>query len=68
MARSQLKEHFDLINNSTFIGNINRGAVGKLPGMFHSKQKLEPLKDVSNTFYADQTKAQSNYMNPRSKK
>jgi len=63
-----LTDHFNLVNNSTFIGNINRGNVGRLPGMFHSKQKLEPLKDVSNTFYADQTKAQSNYMNPRSKK
>ena len=68
MAQSQLKNYFNLINDSTFISNINRGVVGSLPGMFHSKQKLEPLKDVSNTFYADQTKAQSNYMNPRSKK
>ena len=68
MAKSELEKHFDLINNSTFIGNLNRGSIGKLPGMFHSKQKLEPLKDVSNTFYADQTKDQSNYMNFRSKK
>ena len=68
MAKSKLVNYFNLINNSTFIGNINKGIVGSLPGMFHSKQKLEPLKDVSNTFYADQTKVQSNYMNPRSTK
>jgi hypothetical protein len=66
MAKSQLTEHFNLINKSTFIGNINKGKTGLMPGMYHSKQKLEPLKDVSNTFHADQTKAQSNYMNPRS--
>jgi hypothetical protein len=33
--------------------------------MYSSKQKLEPLRDVSNNFYADQTKAQSNYMDKR---
>jgi len=53
MAQSQLGNYFNLINDSTFISNINKGRVGSLPGMFHSKQKLEPLKDVSNTFYAD---------------
>ncbi len=68
MARSKLTNHFNLINTSTFSGNINKGNTGLLPGMYDTKQKLEPLKDVSNRFYADQTKAQSNYMNPRSVK
>ena len=44
---------------------INLGAKSVAIG---KEQKLEPLKDVSNTFYADQTKDQSNYMNFRSKK
>ena len=68
MAESKLTNYFNLINTSTFIGNINRGNTGLIPGMYNAKQKLEPLKNVSNTFYADQTKAQSNYMNPRSVK
>ena len=68
MAKFKLGNHFNLINNSTFISNINRGNTGLIPGMYNAKQKLEPLKNVSNTFYADQTKAQSNYMNPRSVK
>ena len=68
MAKSQLDNYFNLINSSSFIQNVNQGKTGLMKGIYSSKQKLEPLRDVSNNFYADQTKAQSNYMNPRSKK
>ena len=67
MAKSKLmRPYFDLINQSSFIQNINQGKTGLMKGIYSPKQKIEPLKDVSNTFYADNTKAQSNYMNPRS--
>ena len=67
MAEPKLmQQHFNLINKSSFIQNINQGKTGLMQGIYSPKQKIEPLKDVSNTFHADQTKAQSNYMNPRS--
>tara|TARA_R110002020_G_scaffold333167_2_gene548559 strand:+ start:1794 stop:2000 length:207 start_codon:yes stop_codon:yes gene_type:complete len=66
MAESQLmRQHFDLINKSSFIQNINQGKTGLMQGIYSPKQKIEPLKDVSNTFYATNTKAQSNYMDRR---
>ena len=66
MAESKLmQQHFDLINKSSFIQNINQGKTGLMQGIYSPKQKIEPLKDVSNTFYATNTKAQSNYMDRR---
>ena len=66
MAKSQLmRQHFDLINQSSFIQNINQGKTGLIRGIYSQKQKIEPLRDVSNRFYADETKAQSNYMDKR---
>jgi hypothetical protein len=59
-----LTDHFKLINQSTFISNLNRGNV-LIPGLHNFKQKLEPMKDTNNNYYADQSKQQSNYMNPR---
>ena len=59
-----LTNHFKLINQSTFISNLNRGNA-LIPGLHNFKQKLEPMKDTSNNYYADQSKQQSNYMNPR---
>jgi len=60
-----MKDYFNLINTSNYIQNINQGKTGLMKGIYSSKQKLEPLRDVSNNFYADQTKAQSNYMDKR---
>ena len=47
------------------IQNINQGKTGLMKGIYSQKQKIEPLRDVSNRFYADQSKVQSNYMDRR---
>ena len=60
-----MKDYFNLINTSSFIQNINQGKTGLMKGIYSQKQKIEPLRDVSNRFYADQSKAQSNYMDKR---
>ena len=57
-----MKDYFNLINTSSFIQNINQGKTGLMKGIYSQKQKIEPLRDVSNRFYADQSKVQSNYM------
>ena len=56
------KDYFNLVNTSNYIQNINQGKTGLMKGIYSQKQKIEPLRDVSNNFHADQTKAQSNYM------
>jgi|TARA_R110002072_G_scaffold138890_2_gene282392 hypothetical protein len=58
-------DYFNFINTSTYVQNINQGKTGLMQGIYSQKQKIEPLRDVSNNFYADQTKAQSNYMDKR---
>ena len=60
-----MKDYFNLINTSSFIQNINQGKTGLMKGIYSQKQKIEPLRDVSNRFYADQLKVQSNYMDRR---
>ena len=60
-----MKDYFYLINTSSFIQNINQGKTGLMKGIYSQKQKIEPLRDVSNRFYADQSKVQSNYMDRR---
>jgi hypothetical protein len=66
MAKSKLMQpYFDLINQSSFIQNINQGKTGLMQGIYSPKQKIEPLKNLDNTFYTDNTKAQSNYMDRR---
>ena len=60
-----MKDYFKLINSSNYIQNINQGRTGLMKGIYSQKQKIEPLRNASNTFYADQTKAQSNYMDKR---
>ena len=60
-----MKDYFNLVNTSSFIQNINQGKTGLMKGIYSQKQKIEPLRNVSNNFYADQTKAQSNYMDKR---
>ena len=59
------KDYFNLVNTSNYIQNINQGKTGLMKGIYSQKQKIEPLRDVSNNFHADQTKAQSNYMERR---
>ena len=44
-----MRNYFNLINTS----------------IYSQKQKIEPLRNVSNNFYANETKAQSNYMDRR---
>ena len=66
MAKSQLmRQHFDLINKSSFIQNINQGKTGLMQGIYRPQQKIEPSKNLDNTFYTENTKAQSNYMDRR---
>ena len=65
MAKSQLDNYFNLINSSSFIQNVNQGKTGLMKGIYSQKQKIEPLRNVSNKFYADQSKVQSNYMDKR---
>ena len=73
MARFKLmnsKEYFNFINESTLIGNLNTGQ-GSIPTIFNLQQKVEPIANSqkivynSSNFIANNTKAQSNYMNPR---
>ena len=52
-----MKDYFKLINSSNYIQNINQGKTGLIRGIYSQKQKIEPLRDVSNRFYADETKA-----------
>tara|TARA_Y100000401_G_scaffold32518_1_gene23934 strand:+ start:4488 stop:4685 length:198 start_codon:yes stop_codon:yes gene_type:complete len=58
-----LKEHFDLINNSTFIQNVNRGNA-----IDHNRKLLTEKQDyfkkiTSNVgdFFKEQTASQSNF-------
>ena len=60
-----MKDYFNLINTSNYIQNINQGKTGLMKGIYSQKQKIEPLRDASNNFYANKTKAQSNYMDRR---
>ena len=63
------KSYFDLINNSTFVTNINNGIV-QTNDYFGTKTvqgmalNLNSLYNKSSNFQADMTKAQSNYMSP----
>ena len=52
-----MKDYFNLVNTSSYIQNINRGKTGLMKGIYSQKQKIEPLRDASNKFYADQSKA-----------
>jgi|TARA_A100001015_G_C14718671_1_gene605012 hypothetical protein len=60
-----MKDYFNLVNTSNYIQNINQGKTGLMKGIYSQKQKIEPLRDASNNFYANETKAQSNYMDRR---
>ena len=64
MKKMSSEEYYDLVNNSTYIGNLNQGNVID-PTRYLLTQKMETFKKLKPTedsnFMADQTKAQSNY-------
>ena len=57
-------EYHNLINNSTYMSNLNQGNVID-PTRYLLTQKMETFKKLKpqsdSNFMADQTKAQSNY-------
>lgn len=57
-------EYYKLINNSTYMSNLNQGNVID-PSRYLLTQKMETFKKIKSqddsNFMADQTKAQSNY-------
>tara|TARA_R100000687_G_scaffold73563_1_gene64236 strand:+ start:370 stop:600 length:231 start_codon:yes stop_codon:yes gene_type:complete len=64
------KEYFNFVNTSTLIGNLNTGQ-GSVPELYNLQQPVEPVANSkkivynNSNFIADNTKIQSNYMNPR---
>lgn len=64
-----MQEYFNLVNNSTYISNVNNGTI-KTTDYFGTKTvqgmayNLGSLYNKSSNFQADMTKAQSNYMMP----
>jgi hypothetical protein len=63
------QSYIDLVNNSTFVANINNGTV-QTNDYFGTKTvegmalNMKTLYNKSSNFQADMTKAQSNYMSP----
>jgi len=63
------KQYFDMLNNGTYITNVNQGVV-QTNDYFGTKTiqgmalNLGSLYNKSSNFQADMTKAQSNYMSP----
>jgi hypothetical protein len=63
------RDYFDLLNNSTFVQNVNAGIVqptdyfGKKANSGLALQQNSVYNNTSN-FQANMTKAQSNYMTP----
>ena len=57
-------EYYKLINNSTYMSNLNQGNVID-PSRYLLTQKMKTFKKIKSqddsNFMADQTKAQSNY-------
>tara|TARA_R100000544_G_C2192977_1_gene42651 strand:+ start:466 stop:672 length:207 start_codon:yes stop_codon:yes gene_type:complete len=64
MKKMTPNEYYKLINNSTYMSNINQGNVID-PTRYLLTQKMETFKKLKpqsdSNFMADQTKAQSNY-------
>ena len=64
MKKMSPEQYYDLINNSTYVGNLNKGNVID-PTRYLLTQKMETFKKLKPTedpnFISDQTKAQSNY-------
>ena len=58
------KQYYDLINNSTYVSNLNQGNVVDptrylLTQKMETFKKLKPMEDPN--FTAEQTQIQSNY-------
>jgi hypothetical protein len=64
MKKMTPNEYYKLINNSTYMSNLNQGNVID-PSRYLLTQKMETFKKIKSqddsNFMADQTKAQSNY-------
>ena len=64
MKKISSEQYYDLINNSTYIGNLNQGNVVD-PTRYLLTQKMETFKKLKPTkdpnFMAEQTQIQSNY-------
>ena len=64
MKKMSTKEYYDLINNSTYINNLNQGNVID-PTRYLLTHKMETFKKLKPTedpnFTAEQTQIQSNY-------
>ena len=64
MKKMSSEEYYDLVNNSTYIGNLNQGNVID-PTRYLLTQKMETFEKLKSAedpnFIADQTKAQSNF-------
>jgi len=64
------EEYFNLVNNSSYVTNINSGTV-QSNDYFGTKTvqgmalNLKTLYNKSSNFQADMTQAQSNYMSPQ---
>ena len=72
--QNDYKTMMELIQNSTFIENVNNGVAPQTDyfgartteGMAYSKDALyNKQRNDTSTFHADMTKPQSHYMNPR---
>ena len=62
-----IKDHFNLVNNSTFFSNLNTGQFID-NSRFRADQKIKEFGDIKKSVYnstsnfpADQTFSQSNY-------
>ena len=64
MKKMTPNEYYKLINNSTYMSNLNQGNVID-PSRYLLTQKMETFKKIKSqddsNFMADQTKDQSNY-------
>ena len=61
-----MNEFYNFLNESTYINNVNTGQV-MVPEMSQAQKSFKPMDmggQVGTNIYADNTKAQSNYMNP----
>lgn len=67
MTMTQRQKILDILYNSTYIQNMNKGYVEST----EDKGMAYPNNSVynnPNTLHADMTKSQSNYMNPKQAK
>ena len=67
MTMTQSQKILDILYNSTYIQNMNKGYVESTveQGMAYPK---DSVYNNPNTLHTDMTKSQSNYMNPKQAK